>query len=117
MAKSNKAKKKKGGMANVFRGIFLGSAVSLSFFGRNKFTFALVVGLFMVYITFKYECQTSMEKIAKLENRLAVVKSESVKQKSTYMSRTRESNMQLYIDSLNLPLKLQEKPPYKLTLE
>lgn len=96
------------------KGLFYGDLISSSFFNRYKFTIIITIGLLMVYITIKYECQTHMETIAKLEKELTIVKTESIREQSTYKSRTRESDMQQRIDSLHLSLKLQDKPPYKL---
>ncbi len=92
--------------------LIFGDMLSSQFFGRNKFTIIVVVGLIMLNITIKYECQTHMESIARLEKSLTIVKSESIREQSTYKSRTRESTMQQRIDSLRLGLSVQEQPPY-----
>lgn len=111
-------KKKKG--ADVQRWslrVFFGEIVSSSFFSHNKFTILIVVVLLMFYIAIKYECQTRMETIKKLETELAIVKSEGIRQQSRYMSRTRESMMQQLVDSMRLNLKIQDQPPYRLTYD
>ncbi len=92
--------------------LIFGDMLSSQFFARNKFTIIVVVGLIMLNITIKYECQTHMESINKLERDLAIVKSESIRERSTYKSRTRESTMQQSIDSLRLGLSVKEQPPY-----
>ncbi len=100
--------------ATGLRRLFYGDVVSSNFFNRNKFSVIIVLALFMVYIGIKYECQTRMETIAKLEKELSIAKSESIRQQSEYKSRTRESQMQHSIDSLNLALRVQKQPPYIL---
>ncbi|MCC8118050.1 MAG: hypothetical protein LIP09_04785 [Bacteroidales bacterium] len=94
--------------------LLFGDVVSSAFFNRNKFSVIIVLALFMVYIGIKYEVQTRMETIAKLEKELSIAKSESIRQQSEYKSRTRESQMQHSIDSLNLALHVQSQPPYIL---
>lgn len=99
-------------MGDHAESLIFGDMLSSQFFGRNKFTIIVVVGLIMLNITIKYECQTHMESIARLEKNLAIVKSESIREQSTYKSRTRESTMQQSIDSLRLGLSVREQPPY-----
>lgn len=97
--------------------LFYGDVVSSAFFQHNKFSIIIGVILFMVYIGIKYECQTHMETISKLEKELSIAKSESIRLQSEYKSRTRESQMQHSIDSLNLALHVQTQPPYILRYE
>lgn len=94
-----------------------GDGVSSSFFGKYKFTVLVVMCLMLVYISFKYECKTQKETIDRLNKELAIVRSESIRQRSEYKSGTRESTMQNLIDSLHLQLKVQEQPPYLLSYE
>lgn len=102
---------------DISRSMILGEWISSVFFSRYKFTIVVIVGLLMLYITFKYECQTNMERINKLEKELSVIKSESVRERSTFRSRTRESMMQHRIDSLGLNLTVQTQPPFILSYE
>lgn len=114
---TNTNTKKRGFFAQVGRGLrhfLFGDVVSSQFFLRNKITVVIIVFLFIMYITFKYECQTQMERIAKLQTELTIVKSESIRERSTYKSRTRESTMQQRVDSLHLNLKPQSQPPFVL---
>ena len=101
--------------SNIFMRAIHGRVLSLDFFRRN---WAVVLGLMvmmMIYITNRYQCQTQMETIQKLEKQLEVAKTERVRAKSTYMSRIRESSMQEMVDSLRLHLTVQEQPPYRLS--
>ncbi|MDE5838699.1 MAG: hypothetical protein K2H39_06570, partial [Paramuribaculum sp.] len=62
----------------------------------------------------KYNCQTKMEEIQRLNTELEIVKTERLRVRSAYMSSTRESSMQQLIDSLGLNLRVQDRPPFKL---
>lgn len=99
------------------RRIALGQVLSSDFFRKHWGLTALVMAFLMLYITNKYYCQTSMEEIRSLSKELELVKTERVRSKSVYMSRTRESAMQELIDSLHLNLSVQTRPPYKITEE
>lgn len=92
-----------------------GTLVSSSFFTRHRFSILLLLSMVFLYIANKYTCQSNMGTIAALGKRLEVVKSESIRQHSTYMSRTSESAMQQMVDTLHLGLTVQERPPYRLT--
>lgn len=107
--KSNKPKE-----PSVFEKLIYGQVISSDFFARNwLFVFSVVV-IIMAFITNKYNCQTSMEEIRRLDAELEIVKTERIRVRSAYMSRIRESSMQHLVDSLNLNLHVQERPPYKL---
>lgn len=121
MAKKNTSttptKKKKSAGKNVGEfslKVFLGDIISSSFFGKNKFSILIIIGLIIFFTAIKYECQTRMETIAKLEKELAIVKSEGIREQSLYMSRTRESMMSALVDSMHLRLGIQDEPPYIL---
>ena len=68
----------------------------------------------LVYITNRYSCQRSMEQIRTLRSRLEVVETESFRIRGIYMSRIRESAMRERLDSLGIPLAVQNQPPYHL---
>ena len=92
-----------------------GRVLSIDFFRRNWVVVLGVVVMLMIYITNRYQCQTQMETIRRLEKQLEVAKTERVRAKSAYMSRIRESSMQEMVDSLRLHLTVQEQPPYQLS--
>ncbi len=81
---------------------------------RNWLLVLAVTTMLMIYITSRYTCQTQMETIQRLERDLEVVKTERIREKSTYMSRIRESQMQHLADSMRLGLTIQEQPPFRL---
>lgn len=94
-----------------------GRVLSTDFFRRHWLPVLGVVAMLMIYITNRYTCQTQMETIQRLERELEVAKTERIREKSTYMSRIRESKMQQRVDSLHLGLTVQERPPYRLSIK
>lgn len=92
-----------------------GQVISSELFARYWYIVLLAVCLPMIYITTKYECQTKMEEIRRLEHELEIVKTERIRARSLYMSRTRESSMNLLVDSLHLNLRVQDTPPFKIS--
>lgn len=79
---------------------------------------AILVGLFMalVYISVRFDCTTAMERVSHLRTRLEVVRTETQRERSAYMSATCESSMQQLVDTLHLGLHIQERPPYVITM-
>jgi hypothetical protein len=94
-----------------------GRWLSTRFFGRHWGAILALVVMVLIYITNRYQCLTAMENIQKLEKELMVVKTDRIREKSTYMSNVRESAMKQRIDGLGLNLEISERPPYKLTLD
>lgn len=108
---------KRGGKSitgNMLRSAMRGRLISTDFFSRHWITVALLVLMFVWYITNKYECQTSMETIQKLEKKLEIVKTERIREQSEYMSRIRESSMRALVRRNHLDLEVQDTPPFKI---
>lgn len=118
MPKANKKKDKKitGAPARTVRTILRGGVVNSDFFYRHKLKIFLGLVLVMFYISTKYQCQTGMETIQQLQTDLDVVKTETIRQKATYMSRIRESAMSQLADSIRPGLCIQSQPPFQLKL-
>lgn len=93
-----------------------GGVVSSDFFYKHKLKIFVFLILVMFYISTKYQCLTGMETIKRLENELEVVKTESIRERSEYMSRVRESAMAELADSICPGLSVQPQPPYELQL-
>ncbi|MDE6283880.1 MAG: hypothetical protein K2L97_07830 [Muribaculaceae bacterium] len=102
---------------SILRKAIDGQILSTDFFRRHWLPVLGVIAMLMIYITNRYTCQTQMETIQRLEKQLEVAKTERIREKSTYMSRIRESRMQHKVDSLRLGLTVQEQPPYSLHLD
>lgn len=78
----------------------------------------IVIGIFfaLAYISMRFDCITAMETVKHLESRIETVRTETRRERATYMSSTSESSMLRQVDSLGLGLHLQERPPYTVTL-
>ncbi len=111
MSKGEKKKNKD----TLVKRIIHGRLLSLDFFSKNWLKILVIIIMILICITNKYQCQTRMETIKKLEQQLEIVKTERIREKSKYMGRIRESSMQELIDTLNLNLQIQESPPFKIT--
>lgn len=94
-----------------------GQIISSDFFARNWLTILVGVIVLMVYITNKYNCQTSMEEIKRLEQKLEVARTEAMRERAEYMTKLTERAMQSRLDSLGLPLRVQDQPPFKLSID
>lgn len=95
--------------------IIHGRFITSRLFKRYFFGVLLAVALIMMSISVRYDCTTGMETIASLRTRLEVVRTELQRERSAYMSSTRESAMQQRVDSLGLGLGIQQRPPFKIS--
>jgi hypothetical protein len=95
--------------------VLYGDVISSEFFSRHWKKFFVLAVLVLIYISNKYQCLTDMETIKRLESELEVAKTERIRERSTYMSRIRESAMQQLVDSVMPGLAVQEQPPYQLS--
>lgn len=102
-------KKKKDSAISRF---FQGRWFSTTFFLKYAIFFISGLVFLMVYISNKYQVQTKIELIHTLNQELERARTESVRERSTFMSRTRESSMQMMIDTMHLGLRVREQPPY-----
>lgn len=115
MSQSHKADTRK--PDNFFVRLINGQIVTGSMFTRYGVYIVAVLTMVLVYITGVFSVRSKMEHIKKLEDRLTVVQTESMRVKGAYMSRIRESEMKHRLDSLNLPLAVQQQPPFRLKLK
>ena len=74
----------------------------------------IFVIVMMVYITTKFTYRTNIEKITALERQLEIVENEKDRERSAFMSRTRETSMQQMVDSLHLGLRVQPQPAFRI---
>lgn len=108
---------KKNRKDSFFLRFLQGRWFSTNFFLKNAIFLSSGLIFLMVYISNKYQVQTKIETIHSLEQELERVRTESVRQRSEYMSRTRESSMQMIIDTLKMGLEVREQPPYIIYVE
>ena len=90
--------------------LLYGQVISVDFFARHWLVIFTALAIIMMYITNKYNTQTKMEEIRTLTRELEIVKTERIRVKSAYMSRIRESEMQILVDSMGLGLSVSEQP-------
>lgn len=116
MAKKSTKNKKSGDneSSSLFFNAIRGRMLSTDFFVKNWGKILCMVIMLLVFITNKYNCQTRMETIQSLTRQLEVVKTERIRERSKYMSRTRETGMQELVDSMHLNLHIQERPPFQI---
>lgn len=69
----------------------------------------------MFFISTKYQCQTGMETIRKLEKKVNIVRAETIREKSMYMSRIRESSIAAVADTVRPGLQIQPQPTFSLS--
>lgn len=97
---------------SLWRLIVNGRLISGTMFKRYWVQIMLTMAMLLIYITNVFACRQKMENIARLQDRLAVVQTECLRARGIYMSRIRESEMKQRLDSLNLPLSIQQQPPF-----
>lgn len=108
---TQKAKKRHSIIWRIIRG----QLFTVEFFERHWLKIAVLMVMILVYISNKYQCQTSMVTIKKLERELEIEKNKCITERGKYMGQTRESAMQELVDSLHLDLQKQEQPPFKIS--
>lgn len=116
MAQTNSRKtgKKAAGDDSLLLRTLHGKLFSIEFLSKNWKSILLVTGLIILFIYNKYSWQTKVDTHTRLKKEIEVVRSEFIRERSTYTSRTRESGMQQMIDSLHLDLQVQVTPPYPI---
>lgn len=90
--------------------------VSGKFFLRHLPLMVLCAFLALSYISVRFDCVTAMETVAHLKKRLEIVRTETQRERSAYMSATCESSMVEMVDTLHLGLHVQERPPYRIKM-
>lgn len=108
------AKKTVKSSQNMILRMLFGNVVTIEFFKRHWIQIFILIVLVMIYISNKYQCMTSMEEIKRLQQELEIVKTERVRERSTYMSRIRETSMQELVDTLIPGLRVPDQPTYEL---
>ncbi len=86
------------------------------FFLRHLSTIIFIVFVAFFYISSRFDCDTARRSIVNLNSKLEVVRTDVQRERAKYMSSTCESKMQEMVDSLKLGLRIQDQPPYKLTI-
>lgn len=93
------------------RSLLQGDLVSSHFFMRHFFTTSMVVLCAIVVIALRFECATSQNTVDRLNRQINVMSTEKQKERSRYMTLTRESAMMHLVDSLQLGLTVPDHRP------
>lgn len=100
-----------------WRHLIQGDAVSSKFFMRHFFATAGAVIACVLMIALRFECATSETTIDRLKKQINVMNTAKQKERSRYMTLTRESAMTHLVDSLNLGLAIPERRPEIVVVE
>lgn len=114
-------------MANIFtkglhklfvflRLIIQGDGVSSRFFKKHFFITGFILLGCVLMIAMRFQCLTSDNTIDALKRQIAVMETEKQKERSRYMTMTRESAMTHLVDSLRLGLSIPDEHPKIITV-
>ena len=98
-------------IGNALRSVLQGDVVSSRFFMKHFFTTCMVVLGAIVVIALRFECATSQNTIDRLNRQINVMSTEKQKERSRYMTLTRESALLHLVDSLRLGLTIPDRRP------
>ena len=101
--------------SQAFSGVWQGRILSLELFRRNFLFIIVAVGMMLMYIGNKFECQSKMLEVMNLKNQLENAKTDCINASARYNSMIRESQMKAYVDTMHIDLTNSEQPPYHLT--
>lgn len=102
---------------NGIRKVMQGDAVSSRFFKKHFFATSFTVIACVAFIAARFECATDQNTIDSLKNQINVMSTDKQKERSRYMTLTRESAMMHLVDSLKLGLTIPDARPQVLTID
>ena len=105
MAKDKKKKK------NWLKSWIDGDVLLSPFWGRQIGLIALLAVLIIVYVANRYAFQQEQVQIQRLRLELEDVKYEALARSSELMEKSRESNIQRYIEEQGSALQMSTRPP------
>lgn len=106
MSAERKKKKK-----NILKSWFDGDMLLSPFLSRQIGLIVLVAALIIVYVSNRYAFQSEQVEIQRLRTKLEDVKYEALARSSELMERSRESNIQKYIEEQGSQLGISTRPP------
>ena len=98
-------------LSNGIKALFQGDLVSSKFFAAHFFGTAIIVMSCILVIAQRFDCVTSQNTVNRHERQINVMSTEKQKERSRYMTLTRESAMLRLVDSLNLGLTIPDRRP------
>lgn len=106
MSAERKKKKK-----NILKSWFDGDMLLSPFLSRQIGLIVLVAALIIVYVSNRYAFQSEQVEIQRLRTKLEDVKYEALARSSELMEKSRESNIQKYIEEQGSQLGISTRPP------
>ena len=99
----------------IFVRILKGKIVPYHFFKKHWMLVTVTVSMILMSIANKYECQTKITEIKRLERELQIMQANRVEASAQYNSLIRESSMRQMIETKQIDLISPECPPYNLS--
>ena len=93
------------------RALIQGDAISSKFFLTHFFATSFIVVTSIAVIAMRFDSISSENTIDSLKRQINVMSTEKQKERSQYMTLTRESAMQHLVDSLRLGLTVPDRRP------
>ncbi len=106
MAVEKKKKKK-----NILKSWFDGDMLLSPFLSRQIGLIALIAALIIVYVSNRYAFQYEQVEIQRLRTQLEDTKYEALARSSELMEKSRESNIEKYIEEQGSQLQMSTLPP------
>lgn len=103
-------------ITDFLRLLIQGDGVSSRFFKKHFFVTSFVLLACVLMIAMRFQCITSDNTIDRLKQEIAVMSTEKQKERSQYMTLTRESAMTHLVDSLKLGLTIPDEHPRIITV-
>jgi len=94
--------------------LYKGQIVPYHFFKRHWMLVTVAVSMILMSIANKYECQSKITEIKRLENELLVVQANRVDASARYNSMIRESSMKQLVDTMHIDLVSPECPSFNI---
>jgi cell division protein FtsL len=110
----NKEKKKKGGILNRIMG---GEIFTSKIITNNVWLLALIVLYSFIYVSNRYEYEQELLRIDRLTKKRDKLKNNLLTLKSEFSYKSRQTEIEKFLQETNSDLKVATKPIYKVRKE
>lgn len=114
MSENNTGKKKKGGILNRIMG---GQIFTSKIITDNAWLLALIVLYSFIYVSNRYEYEQELLKIDRLTKRRDKLKNNLLTLKSEFSYKSRQTEIEKFLQEADSDLKVATKPIYKVRKE
>lgn len=97
-----------------WKSIVGGDILATDFFRRQTKLMVLIMVLVIFYIHNRYACQQQMIEIDRLKKELTDIKYDALTRSSELMEKSRQSNIEQYINAKGSELQTSTHPPYMI---